>query len=47
MAFKFFQIPVRNTSAVDAELNRFLGSHRILAVDRRWVDIGQDSFWSL
>ena len=47
MAFKFFQVPVRDSSAVEAELNAFLGGHRILSVDRRWVDLGQDSFWSL
>lgn len=47
MAFKFFQIPVRDGSAAEAELNAFLGSCRILSVDRRWVDLGHDSFWSL
>lgn len=47
MAFKFFLIPVRDNSAVEAELNAFLCGHRILSVDRRWVDLGYDSFWSL
>ena len=47
MAFKFFQIPVRDSLAVEAELNTFLRSHRVLAVERRWVDLGQDSFWSM
>jgi superfamily II DNA helicase RecQ len=27
-------------------LNRFLGSHRVLSIDRRWVDQGTESFWS-
>ena len=31
---------------MEAEVNGFLRSHRILAVDRRWVDQGSDSFWS-
>ena len=29
-----------------AELNGFLRSHRVLSVDRRWVDQGTESFWS-
>lgn len=47
MGFKFFLIPVRDNSAVESELNAFLCGHRILSVDRRWVDLGHDSFWSL
>lgn len=27
-------------------MNRFLRSHRVLSVDRRWVEQGPDSFWS-
>ncbi len=47
MAFKFFQIPIREFQAIEAELNAFLRGHRVLSVDRRWVDLGQDSFWSI
>ena len=47
MAFKFFQVPIRDSLAAEAALNECLGSHRVLAVDRRWVDQGPDSFWSL
>jgi len=47
MAFKFFQVPIREFQAIEAELNAFLRGHRILSVDRRWVDLGQDSFWSI
>ena len=46
MAFKFFTIPIRDAGAAEAELNAFLRSHRVLVVERRWVDQGQDSFWS-
>ncbi len=46
MAYRFFVIPARDAGPAAAELNGFLGSHRILAVDRRWVDQGADSFWS-
>lgn len=46
MAYRFFQIPVRDSGAAGEELNRFLRSHRVLSVDRRWVDAGTESFWS-
>jgi len=47
MALKFFQVPIREFQAVEAELNAFLRAHRVLSVDRRWVDLGQDSFWAI
>ncbi len=28
------------------ELNAFVGCHRVLAVERRWVDVGADSYWA-
>ena len=46
MAYRFFVVPVRDGSHAAAEPNGFLGSHRVPAVDRRWVDQGADSFWS-
>ncbi|HUY34673.1 MAG TPA: HRDC domain-containing protein [Pirellulales bacterium] len=47
MAFKFFQVPIREFQAIEVDLNAFLRGHRVLSVDRRWVDLGQDSFWSI
>lgn len=47
MAFRFFQIPVRDSSDAEGELNQFLQSHRIVSIDRRFVDQGADSFWAL
>ena len=47
MAFKFFTVPIRDNGSAEAELNAFLVGHRVLAVERRWVDLGQESFWSL
>src|SRR5262249_21751460 len=38
--------PARGGGPAEEELNRFLRSHRVLSVDRRWVDQGTDSFWS-
>jgi superfamily II DNA helicase RecQ len=46
MAFRFFVIPINQDSEAEAQLNAFLGSHKILNVDRRWVDQGTHSFWS-
>jgi superfamily II DNA helicase RecQ len=46
MAYRFFQVPVRDGGAAEEELNRFLRGHRVLSVDRRWVDVGTESFWS-
>ena len=45
MAYRFFLVPIRDSGAAAADLNRFLGSHRILKVTRRWVAQGTDSFW--
>ena len=47
MPFKFFTVPAREDGTAAEELNSFLQSHRILAVDRRWVDQGVDSFWAI
>jgi len=46
MAYRFFLVPVRDGSVAGEELNRFLRGHRVLSVDRRWVDLGTDSYWS-
>jgi hypothetical protein len=47
MAFKFFTIPLRDVLSAESELNAFLGSHRVLGVDRQMVDRGANSFWTL
>ena len=46
MAFRIFTIPIRENGEGEAELNAFLGSHKVLSVDRRWVEQGANSFWS-
>lgn len=46
MAYRFFTIPVRSAEAAESVLNGFLRSHRVLSVERRWVDQGENSFWS-
>ena len=47
MSFKFFTISLREVSSGESELNAFLGSHRVLGVDRQFVDVGANSFWAL
>ncbi len=46
MAYRFFVVPIRDEGSAAADLNGFLRSHRVLAVDRRWVEAGSESFWS-
>jgi superfamily II DNA helicase RecQ len=47
MPFRFFTVPVRSIAEAEAEHNPFLGSHKVLAVDRQWVDQGANSFWAV
>lgn len=47
MALKFFTVPVNDAGGTEAALNLFLQSHRVLSIDRRWVDLGALSFWAL
>jgi hypothetical protein len=35
MAYRFFQVPIRDSGVAGEELNRFLRGHRVLSVDRR------------
>lgn len=44
MAYRTFTIPVRHSAPAEAEVNGFLRSHKVLNVDRRWVDAGENSF---
>jgi len=46
MPFRFFVVPIQDSGDAEAQLNAFLGSHRVLTVDRRWVEQGGQSFWS-
>ena len=37
---------MHDPGAAEHELNGFLASHRVLSVDRRFVEEGERSFWS-
>jgi len=47
MALRFFTIPVRAPAEAERELNAFLASHRVLTVERRFVDAGENSLWAI
>ena len=47
MSYRFFVIPARSPEAAEAELNGFLGSHALLGMERRFVDDGERSYWSI
>lgn len=47
MPIKFFLVPILDMETAETELNAFLGSHTVVAIERRWVDQGPASFWSL
>lgn len=47
MHLRFFTVPIHGGEEVAAELNRFLGAHRILATDRSLVQDGANSAWAL
>jgi superfamily II DNA helicase RecQ len=46
MASRFFTVPIQNAEQAEAELNGFLRSHKVLSIDRRWVEQGSTSFWT-
>jgi superfamily II DNA helicase RecQ len=45
MPFRVFQVPIRNNAPFEDRLNRFLASHSVLHVDRRFIDSGDNSCW--
>jgi superfamily II DNA helicase RecQ len=47
MPLKFFVVPECDPGEAEAEVNAFLGRHRVVAIDRRWVEQGGSSFWAI
>ena len=47
MALRFFIVPVRDSADAEQELNRFVGSHKVLSIDRQLIDQGMNSFWAI
>jgi len=46
MPYAFFRVPAAPEPGAVEELNRFLRSHSVLAVQREWVSAGDASFWA-
>lgn len=46
MPYEFFVVPIHDDGAAATALNKFLSTHRVLAVERRWVEQGAQSFWA-
>jgi hypothetical protein len=47
MPLAFFTVPVQSPESAAGELNGFLSSHKVLSEERRWVDLGLNSFWAI
>lgn len=45
MSYKFFHIPAMNPELPEAEFNRFVASHRVLGIEREFVQNGASSAW--
>lgn len=46
MPYRFFVVRLDDRGEAQEELNRFVRGHRVLAVDKRWVEQGPESFWA-
>ena len=46
MPFQFFVVSMTDTGEDSSVLNGFLSSHRVISVDRRWLDQGTNSCWA-
>ena len=46
MQVQFFLVPIQGGDDAAEELNRFLGSHRIVSIDRQFVQDGPGSAWA-
>lgn len=47
MPLRFFVVPAMSPQEAEEELNGFLARHRVVGIDRRWVDLGTSSFWAV
>ncbi len=47
LQYKFFIIPAANAEESESELNRFLGSVRVITIHREFIANGQNSYWAM
>jgi superfamily II DNA helicase RecQ len=43
----FFAVPALDPGDVQAELNQFIGSHRVVGIERQFVQAGAGSHWAV
>lgn len=46
MPFRVFMVPLIYSDEATEELNAFIASHRIVHIERRWIDQGYQSAWA-
>jgi superfamily II DNA helicase RecQ len=46
MSYRVFTVPIQHPHQAEQEMNSFLRSHRVLSVERRWVENGENSAWA-
>src|SRR4051812_12341548 len=46
MAYRFLVVPIQDPRAAEAVLNGALRAHRVLSVERKWIDSGPNSSWA-
>jgi len=47
MRMRFFHIPVLDAQWAETELNQFCAQHRVVDVEKRFVDQAENSFWAV
>lgn len=47
MRLHFVTVPIHGCTAAEEELNQFLATHRVIAVDRQLVSDGARSAWAI
>jgi superfamily II DNA helicase RecQ len=47
MKFNFFSIPANNPEDAQRELNAFLNGHKIVTVEKNFVQDGMQSYWAI
>jgi hypothetical protein len=47
MKLRFFAVPALVPGDAEGEVNRFLGSHRVVSVERHLVTQGGEAYWAL
>lgn len=47
MKLEFFTIPAKFPQEIQQALNSFCAQHRVLTIDKQFVNLGNESYWSI